>query len=119
MNIHDNNDDNNEKNNSNGSTKRHGDSFSTGIEISVLEQWMVCNQLGGGQSHFIATHEDNLHLKLVPWAGVAALIKREDSNGNSLLNQGNNKATRSNNPLQLASILFPTFTSFHRVACAY
>ena len=51
----------------------------------IIETWYICNQLGGGQSHLIATDPENLHLKLVPWAGVAARMSRTDpSSGHAL-----------------------------------
>lgn len=38
------------------------------------EKWMVCNQLGGGNASKMASHPSLSHMKLVPWAGVAARI---------------------------------------------
>lgn len=40
--------------------------------------WYICNQLGGGESGVLSTRPDVLHLRLVPWAGVAALISSSD-----------------------------------------
>lgn len=38
------------------------------------ERWMVCNQLGGGNASVMAKDPALSHMKLVPWAGVAARI---------------------------------------------
>lgn len=38
------------------------------------EMWVVCNQLGGGVATAMAFDEKLKHMKLVPWAGVAARI---------------------------------------------
>ena len=58
-----------DKASNNYSNTEHGEYAS-----NLIEEWIVCNQLGGGQSSYIATNEGNLHLKLVPWAGAAALV---------------------------------------------
>jgi sacsin len=42
------------------------------------QAWYICNQLGGGESGVLSTRPDVLHLRLVPWAGVAALIASSD-----------------------------------------
>jgi len=41
---------------------------------STVERWMVCNQLGGGNASIMANDPALSHMKLVPWAGVAARI---------------------------------------------
>ncbi len=38
------------------------------------ERWMVCNQLGGGNASIMAKDPALSHMKLVPWAGVAARL---------------------------------------------
>uniref|UniRef100_A0A7S3QAL4 Uncharacterized protein n=1 Tax=Chaetoceros debilis TaxID=122233 RepID=A0A7S3QAL4_9STRA len=38
------------------------------------ERWMVCNQLGGGNASIMARDKALDHMKLVPWAGVAARL---------------------------------------------
>lgn len=42
------------------------------------QTWVVCNQLGGGHAGKIASDPDYLHMRLVPWAGVAALVASTD-----------------------------------------
>jgi len=39
-----------------------------------VERWIVCNQLGGGNASKMATDEALSHMKLIPWAGVAARL---------------------------------------------
>ena len=39
-----------------------------------MERWMVCNQLGGGNASIMANKPELSHMKLVPWAGVAARL---------------------------------------------
>lgn len=39
-----------------------------------LEKWLVCNQLGGGNASKMAKDPSLSHMKLVPWAGVAARV---------------------------------------------
>jgi sacsin len=51
--------------------------------IQVSEQWLVCNQLGGGRAGAIATDPALLHMRFVPWAGVAARIARTASGGDA------------------------------------
>ena len=69
---------------SNETQDKYRNNGSNECAINLIEEWSVCNQLGGGQSSDIATNKENLHLKLVPWAGAAALVKRTDLNGNML-----------------------------------
>ncbi len=38
------------------------------------ERWMVCNQLGGGNATTMAGDPKLSHMKLIPWAGVAARL---------------------------------------------
>ncbi len=38
------------------------------------EKWFVCNQLGGGTASQMANDTNLSHMKLIPWAGVAARI---------------------------------------------
>ncbi len=38
------------------------------------ERWMVCNQLGGGRASDMANDPELSHMKLIPWAGVAARL---------------------------------------------
>ncbi len=38
------------------------------------ERWMVCNQLGGGKASQMANDPELSHMKLIPWAGVAARL---------------------------------------------
>lgn len=38
------------------------------------EHWEICNQLGGTEATPIAQDSSNVHLRLIPWGGVAALI---------------------------------------------
>ncbi|KAJ1463330.1 hypothetical protein M885DRAFT_610341 [Pelagophyceae sp. CCMP2097] len=45
------------------------------------ERWLVCNQLGGGRASVLAHDAANAHLKLVPWAGVAARVSDEELRG--------------------------------------
>ena len=40
----------------------------------TTERWMVCNQLGGGNASVMASDPALSHMKLVPWAGVAARL---------------------------------------------
>ena len=40
----------------------------------TTERWMVCNQLGGGNASVMASDPILSHMKLVPWAGVAARL---------------------------------------------
>jgi sacsin len=47
----------------------------TGVDTAkTTERWMVCNQLGGGNASMMANDPALSHMKLVPWAGVAARI---------------------------------------------
>lgn len=41
---------------------------------TATQRWVLCNQLGGGESTVIATSPETAHLRLIPRAGVAALI---------------------------------------------
>lgn len=41
---------------------------------AVREQWQVCNQLGGPRATAIADSDKAQHMRLVPWAGVAARL---------------------------------------------
>mgnify|MGYP006079195341 FL=1 len=50
---------------------------------SVPTTWVVCNQLGGGNATVLASNPDLAHMKLIPWAGVAA---RLDGESHSQLN---------------------------------
>jgi hypothetical protein len=65
-------------------TVKKGDAPKRQFPNTIVESWYICNQLGGGRSHLLATHPDNLHLKLVPWAGAAARMSCEDNSGNVL-----------------------------------
>ena len=38
------------------------------------ERWIICNQLGGGVASDMAKDPAYAHMKLVPWAGVAARL---------------------------------------------
>jgi sacsin len=61
------------------------------LDISVHERsgtsqnrWMICTTCSGSQDDragMIASDQGNLHLRLVPWAGVAALLSRSSSSG--------------------------------------
>lgn len=39
-----------------------------------VERWIVCNQLGGGNASKMSADPALLHMKLIPWAGVAARL---------------------------------------------
>lgn len=43
-------------------------------EPAVRETWQVCNQLGGPRATAIASSEQAKHMRLIPWAGVAARL---------------------------------------------
>ena len=43
-------------------------------QTEYVEDWEICNQLGGSEANRIATLPSNSSLRLVPWAGVAALV---------------------------------------------
>ncbi len=43
-------------------------------ELSYVETWEVCNQLGGVRADTIACDAENSMLRLVPWGGVAAKV---------------------------------------------
>ena len=43
-------------------------------QTDYIEDWEICNQLGGSEANRIATLPSNSSLRLVPWAGVAALV---------------------------------------------
>ena len=43
-------------------------------QTEYIEDWEICNQLGGSEANRIATLPSNSSLRLVPWAGVAALV---------------------------------------------
>ena len=45
-----------------------------GGKAFTSERWMVCNQLGGGNASVMASNSELSHMKLVPWAGVAARL---------------------------------------------
>ena len=42
----------------------------------VVERWLVFNQLGGGKSVEMANAEECRHMRLLPWAGIAARAER-------------------------------------------
>ena len=50
------------------------ETFSNGRRNRYLEKWLVCNQLGGGNASKMANDPALSHMKLVPWAGVAARV---------------------------------------------
>ncbi|CAM9133228.1 unnamed protein product, partial [Laminaria digitata] len=43
--------------------------------------WQVCNQLGGPRATAIANSEKATHMRLVPWAGVAARFSTTEEGG--------------------------------------
>jgi sacsin len=43
-------------------------------EAEERASWIVCNQIGGGESGALAARSDLQHLRLVPWAGAAARV---------------------------------------------
>lgn len=53
---------------------------------TIRERWQVCNQLGGPRATAIAESEQARHMRLVPWAGVAARLSStaESRDGNPL-----------------------------------
>lgn len=54
----------------------------THVTSTYVENWEVCNQLGGHGCNEIASNPENSLLRLVPWGGVAAKMsstEREDS----------------------------------------
>lgn len=54
---------------------RHGGAMAAEAEIvPKVERWIVCNQLGGGNASKMATDQALSHMKLIPWAGVAARL---------------------------------------------
>lgn len=46
---------------------------------AVREKWQVCNQLGGRRATEIAGSEKARHMRLVPWAGVAARLSTNEA----------------------------------------
>ena len=62
-------DDNNNNNNNNNNSE-----LTTKNPKEYWEVWEVCNQLGGLNANMIAFDNNNLSLRLVPWAGVAACV---------------------------------------------
>jgi sacsin len=46
---------------------------------NYLEEWEVCNQLGGGSANAIASKKENSLLRLVPWGGVAMCVSTTES----------------------------------------
>ena len=56
-----------------------------GGKAHTSEKWMVCNQLGGGNASVMASNPELSHMKLVPWAGVAARLSppSDVSSGNA------------------------------------
>ncbi|CAM9585767.1 unnamed protein product, partial [Chrysoparadoxa australica] len=52
-----------------------GRSASASTSSAAVETWMVCNQLGGRGAQAIASDTRWSHMKLVPWAGVAARLR--------------------------------------------
>lgn len=48
---------------------------------AVTEKWQVCNQLGGPRASAIAQSEKAQHMRLVPWAGVAARLSTSAKEG--------------------------------------
>ncbi len=50
--------------------------------VDCEEEWVVHSQLGGGfRAHAISTDPQHEHLRLVPWAGVAACVGRTEGDG--------------------------------------
>ena len=45
-----------------------------GGQAHATERWMVCNQLGGEKASQMASDPELSHMKLIPWAGVAARL---------------------------------------------
>ena len=43
----------------------------------VTEKWAILSALGGGEAKLMAVDPTTAHLRLVPWAGVAALLQRD------------------------------------------
>jgi sacsin len=47
--------------------------------VSRSDQWLMVNSIGGGKARELACRTNEHNLKLVPWVGVAALIKSSES----------------------------------------
>lgn len=45
-----------------------------GGQLSSSEKWIICNQFGGGNATIMAKDPRLAHMKLIPWAGVAARL---------------------------------------------
>ena len=88
-------------------TETETESFSSAKESDVVvtteECWSVCSQLGGGyRAHAIASDPQHEHLRLVPWAGVAACISRTTtttSSSSSFLSSLERNKTKENEDL--------------------
>ena len=46
-------------------------------EHVVSERWAILSALGGGEAKLMAVDPATAHLRLVPWAGVACLLQRD------------------------------------------
>ena len=51
--------------------------------LATREKWQVCNQLGGPRATAIANSERAAHMRLVPWAGVAARFSTTEEGGDA------------------------------------
>jgi len=45
----------------------------------LTERWAILSALGGGEAKLMAIDPSTAHLRLVPWAGVAALLQRDSA----------------------------------------
>jgi len=63
----------------------HTEILADGGRTQHNEKWMICNQLGGGNASKMANDPSLSHMKLVPWAGVAARVspQSEVDDGNA------------------------------------
>lgn len=52
----------------------------SGTSNAHRSRWLVCNQLGGGNTHQLANDPETRHLRLVPWAGVAVCVGHQAAN---------------------------------------
>ena len=46
---------------------------------TIDETWVVCNQLGGDRATNMVNNPDYVHMKLVPWSGVASRLPTDTS----------------------------------------